>query len=553
MSKIWKHTWLSPQVMLVIIAWLFLYWLHWNNNGLWYGDAPRHAANGIFWKDFLLSFSLEPKSYALSYFARYPVIAPTLYPPLFYILEAVSFGLFGPSPYIAKSLVLGFTLIATLYTTAWCRRWISVDAGWAGVLFVFLPGVVYWSHAIMLNIPALALSIGSLYHIRRWMESSGVSPSWKHLYIGAILGVSAILTYLLSIVLVFIILTWFMIKRPWQLLWNQRTLVVILLSILALLPWFLVVLKFEKMRVGWAIQDNDVVFNIQNWPWLYYIQQLPKLFNIHILLTAAFGIIGGLSTRRWRQETCLLSIMIIVCYVFFTYVPAREARYILLLSLPIVCLCIIALLCVTTWISSLLKLRNQLKQIVTMTAILMFIAVQAWLISRMLVPSVEGIDKIVKYIENIAPEEPVFYCGVEHANFTFNILAGDPGYRRRVVLSRKLLYAESSWDKIHEFISSPGEAIEILKNRGGCRWLVIARRVDTPASKASKYLRQAVKGPEFEPVKSFPIKHLTQEGWEESMVDIYKFLIPIEKSDVIDMPLFSLGENVRIQIKPIQR
>ena len=119
MLEKWKKTWFLPQILLVLAAWLFLCWLHWNNNGLWYGDAPRHAANGIFWKDFLLSLSFEPKSYALSYFARYPVIAPTLYPPLFYLLEAVSFEIFEPSPYIAKNLVLVFLLIATLYTTAW--------------------------------------------------------------------------------------------------------------------------------------------------------------------------------------------------------------------------------------------------------------------------------------------------------------------------------------------------------------------------------------------------------------------------------------------------
>jgi len=133
MPEIRNQTWCRAQILLLLIAWLYICWLHWDNDGLWYGDAPRHAANGLFWKDYLLSLSLNPRNYALSYHARYPVIAPTTYPPAFYLLEAVVFGVFGPSPYIAKGLVLGFALIAGLYTTAWCHRWISwpvKDARW---------------------------------------------------------------------------------------------------------------------------------------------------------------------------------------------------------------------------------------------------------------------------------------------------------------------------------------------------------------------------------------------------------------------------------------
>ncbi|MEJ2702857.1 MAG: hypothetical protein P8Z79_10495 [Sedimentisphaerales bacterium] len=116
-SEVRQRTWLWIQILLVFMAWLYICWLHWDNDGLWYGDAPHHAANGLFWKDYLLSLSLHPKDYALSYHARYPVIAPTTYPPVFYVVEAVVFGVFGSSPYIAKGLVLGFALMAGLYTT----------------------------------------------------------------------------------------------------------------------------------------------------------------------------------------------------------------------------------------------------------------------------------------------------------------------------------------------------------------------------------------------------------------------------------------------------
>src|SRR5215471_3483680 len=102
---------LTWQVAGLLLVCGYVFWLHWDNDGLWFqGDSPRHAANGLFWWDFLTSLPVNPKEFALSYYARYPVIHPTTYPPLFYIVEGLSFFLFGASPYVAKALVSIFTL-----------------------------------------------------------------------------------------------------------------------------------------------------------------------------------------------------------------------------------------------------------------------------------------------------------------------------------------------------------------------------------------------------------------------------------------------------------
>jgi 4-amino-4-deoxy-L-arabinose transferase-like glycosyltransferase len=555
MSDAWKQTWLSPQVLFVFIAWLFLCWLHWDNDGLWYGDAPHHAANGLFWKDYLLSLSLNPRDYALSYFARYPVIAPTKYPPVFYILEAAFFGAFGPSPYIAKGFVLGFTLMGALYTTAWSRRWITEDAGWAGVLFVLLPGVVQWSHTIMLNIPALALSIGALYHFRRWLESPPTSPLWRHLYIGAVLAVLSILTYVTSCVLILIVGIWFIIEHRWRLLWNRRTLVVFVVSALALLPWALVVLKFEQNRMEMATGQAKYLTSTTYWRWAlsFYPKCLPELFGIHLLFIAAFGIACGLFSRLWRHETILLLTMTVVCFTFFSYIPARESRYILLLSLPIVCFCFICLQTVFQCLSKFIRTTPKWTRIISLAAIAVLFIGQAWLASKVSVLSVSGYKQLVGFLEKNAPDEPVFYDGKNHGIFTFYVRAGDPDYRRRVVLGRKLLYAESLYYRPKDFVSSPQDVVDLLRTRGGCQWVVVNEHPDNERSEAPWHLRKAVKGPQFELVKSFPITKKRAWGVKKSRIDVYRFLYPIEQVDEVDMPLFSLGEGVRIRIKPIQR
>jgi 4-amino-4-deoxy-L-arabinose transferase-like glycosyltransferase len=548
---------LLPQILLVFAAWLFVCWLHWSNDGLWYGDAPRHAANGIFWKDYLLSLSLEPQGYALSYLARYPVIAPTSYPPAFYLLEAFLFGLFGPSPYIAKGFVLGFALMGAFYASAWSRRWISEEAGWAGVLFLLLPGVIEWSHAIMLNIPAVAMSVGSLYHFRRWLESPPHSVQWRHLYIGAALAVVSILTYITSGVIVLIAGVWVVAERRWRLLLNYRSLAVLLVSTLALLPWAIVVVKFERSRMIWATGTAEQFVEV---PWSYYLEciryypkRLPGLFGRNLLLLATIGVGGGLFVRKWRHETTLLLILSVVCFAFFSYIPAKEARYVLLLSLPVVIFSMLGVFSIVLSIDKLAGMSARWSRIVTLTAVAGLLVSQAWLGSRVYVMSISGYRELVSFLEQIAPDEAIFYDGKHYATFTFYVQAGDPDYQRRVVLGRKLLYAESMYSEPEKFASSADEVVEVLQKQGGCRWLAVADQPDAPYLSVPWHLREAVQGPEFELAGAFPVVRELPDGPETINVGVYRFLEPIERVEEVELPLFSLGDGVVRRIKPIEK
>src|SRR5205814_700744 len=46
-------------------------------------------------------------------------------------------------------------------------------AGWAGVFLAFVPAMILWSNTVMLNMPAAALGLGLLFHVRRWQEGGG--------------------------------------------------------------------------------------------------------------------------------------------------------------------------------------------------------------------------------------------------------------------------------------------------------------------------------------------------------------------------------------------
>jgi hypothetical protein len=147
----------------------------------------------------------------------------------------------------------------------------------------------------------------------------------------------------------------------------------------------------------------------------------------------------------------------------------------------------------------------------------------------------------------------VFYDGQGHWIFTFYLQAGDPHYRRQAVLGNKLLYAQSLDRGPHEFVSSAQEVVEVLRKRGGCQWVVVADRPSISRISAPMHLREAVKGQEFELARSFPITRKRMTGVEETNVCVYRFLVPIEQVDEVDMPFFGRGENLRYRSKPIQR
>ena len=118
------------------------------------------------------------------------------------------------------------------------------------------------------------------------------------------------------------------------------------ISVLMLLPWAIVTLKFEMNRVIGAVGPIDSsteeqlqYLKVLQWGLVYYLERLPELFGTHLLVIAAFGILGRIVVRRWRHETIRLLAMTAVCFAFYSYIWIREGRYLLLLSLPIACFC----------------------------------------------------------------------------------------------------------------------------------------------------------------------------------------------------------------------
>lgn len=420
---------LRGQTLLLVAAWLVACGLFWTNDGLWFqGDAPRHALNGLFYRDFAAEGWRDPQGYAEQYYARYPAICPTYYPPLFYLLEAAAYAVVGPQWWVGKALSMVTGLVAGGYMLAWLRRWVSESSGWLAGLLVWMPGMAEWMNAAMLNVPASALGLGALYHLRRAMEMEDRREEGREVSWAFALAACGIFTHPVAGVVVVIGLAWILTLRRWTILGNRRVWVAVFLVALAIVPVFYVLNRFGD-RLDQVLQTK-INWSPANKIW-FYPKSLLRICGAVALLAGGFGAMVGLWSRRWRREVVLVAVWLGVFYLAMTFIWAKSGRYALVLC-PAVVVLVAILLEVT---------RERARRVVSER--------QAWwlasgissaialgmLMTLLRIPSqdVSITREVADYMKQIAPREPVFYRGRHDGVFTFYLRLDDLGRERQVV------------------------------------------------------------------------------------------------------------------------
>ncbi len=523
-----RGTWYG-QFILAVASWILLCLLHWENDGLWFPqDAPRHLINGVFLKDYVAAGLPPPFEYARSYLIRYPIIGPTRYPPGFYLLEAATFSVFVASPWVAKSLVLGFALLAALYQVAWLRRFVDPEAGYLGAVLPILPGIVRYSHAILLNVPALALQLAALYHARCWLEGRGRS----HLYRVAAFGAAALLCYQGAVVLVLILGTWLACTGHWRLLLDRRA-VMVAVAVL-LVPILLVAWSIKTSgQARWLI---DTTYLGSPWTWLWYASRMTGAFGPVVLVGAALGAAAGALGGRWRRELTFSGGWIAITYLFHSYLYGKDIRYILPLCTPLLSLTAVAVWSPLQWLKG--RLGPRATRTAAPAAIAMLLAIHLWLARSVVLPRVDGFEAIVATIQaDAGPERETILVALDAIDSTLLtclVRLDDPGFRLRVL--------PASWFWEFAGVAPPSDlgtsgpieagAIESLLAHSGCRWLVVTADSEPETSSpgpSDRRLRNALRLPRFQLVRTFAIG-----GPSPAAVMLYRQVGPIgDLSDLV--------------------
>jgi hypothetical protein len=526
------------QIAGVALACALVAAVNWGGDGLWFqGDSPRHAMNGLFLWDFITLRPHDPIAFAARYYARYPVIAPATYPPLFYLLEGVGFAIFGPSPRVAKTIVLLFAGLAGAYTTAWARRWQNPAAGWAGPFLVFVPGMVVWSNTVMLNVPATALGLGVLYHFRRWTEDARVGQlAWTTMCVAA-LG----LTYYPGLAALAVCAAWAIFLRR-AMRFDRWSVALSTVTLVSLVP---LVASLLLIPVHTTRQWPTLGYLMRGTTWTFYWARLPEVAGDLGFMLGVTGAIAGLLGVRSRTEATYLTIWIAALMLAVSLLPAKDPRYILLAAPALV---LAAALGVARAAESLPALRPAWHA----PALIVALVLAGWSASRVAVPRVSGFRELALFLRDEAAADAVLYDGGHDGVFGFYLRALDPRFERRMVRSDKLLFQYGptttfNWVETSN-VSTPQDVVGLLRARGGCRWVAIEISPRPPGATARLLLRDAVALPEFQLVRSFPIA-----GAGERRVDLYRLIGDVDADATQELTFPAFSDRVFRDVVPITR
>jgi hypothetical protein len=495
--------------------------LHFNS------DEMRHAFTGVFMRDLMVDRPSYPIGYAYLYYAKYPALGVPHWPPLFYVVEGVFFLLFGISVVTSRVVILLFALmgIAFFYGIALhfgprCR------AVLAALIMPLMPYMLLYERATMLEIPMIALCLGTLYF---WLRFLATERS-RYLWMMALFLAAAMLTSQKSVVLVPIIVLHFVAEGRWRMLLRWQVWAAGALSVALVLPWYWLTTRVASMTVE-RMTGAGMAHTAHYEHWLFYPYYLHSQVGLKIMLLGSAGLVWALlfAPRKYR----LLIIWVFCTYLFFSLLPEKDLRHTMIWIPPLVYLALLA-------IEVLLARRRW--ALLASAALALNTAGNALLYDR---PRLSGVEAAARFISEQPDADIIYYQGSLNGNFIFYTRKYDP-MKTRMVARDKQVYATRIVDQFgtRQILSTPEQVIDLFRT-WGIRYALIQNRSAEPGLEPVK---PALATNVFQHIAYFPI-HSTVPEADGQWIDVYRYTGPIEReTEQVVIPMLTLRDHIRVRL-----
>jgi hypothetical protein len=473
----------------MLVFWLLLVARHAANDGLWFqGDAPRHLLNGLFWTDLLAEGWSDPVDYAQRYYARYPAITPSRYPPVFHWLEAAVFGMMPFSAAAGKGLVLASSLVCASYLLFALRRWVAVQAGLLAGMLLWMPAMISWSHAVMTNVPAVTFALAGLVHLRCALDPGERPAGRRQLELAVVLLTLAVLTHPTIAYVGLIAGAWFLHTPRWEYLRSWRFILVLSGCLLSLLLMFYILRRlspdqFAQARLHHVTQGRNLLF---------YARLFPTMIGPWLVALVALGLVLQLVLTRIRRDGVRCLIAGLIAYAVVTPIWAKDERYLLL-----ACPWAVGLIAVT--LVQLQQIAGRLggQRLANFVFPALTLSVSGYLgvtLQRHPVISVNSLERVEREAARLTPSGPVLYDGRYDGVFTYHVRRSDANFERQVINAKR-------WVEFSE--EQTVEQVTRALVDSGCRYLVVEQPL-RPNRRDSweQVIRQVQARPELQLVKS---------------------------------------------------
>jgi hypothetical protein len=467
-------------------------------------DEAQHAVTGLFMADAMRDLPFRhPLQYAYRYYAQYPAVAILHWPPLFYVLEGISFIVLGASGFSARLTVMFFTLLML-----W--QWFllveemqdSYTASISTAILGLLPMMLLFEKTVMLEIPSLALGIAAIRYWVRYLDQGRSSD----LYIFSLWLSAALLCKQTSVYLLVFCALSAIAGKKWALVFRRAMLPAVLIVAVLVGPFFAIMWLFQRHAVAHDLGSHT----IQGLERItYYIYSFPELFPTALLAVAAFGLLWA---KRWSKSwhTSIMVCWIVAGYLTFSLFGQREPRFAIYWFPPIVYFAAGLL----TQFFRAPQLRTAMRAVAVV--VVGVLAVSAWAQER---PYISGYKDVAGKLVNTYHAGIVLFDGRVPGDFIFYMRSLDP--HRRFLVLRKALYADDirPGDKSEELLHSRTELTEMFR-QDGIRFVVVSENVPLRFD-SQRMLRELLQTDQFQLLGRFPIAS-NDPAWKNESLLLYE-------------------------------
>jgi hypothetical protein len=496
-------------------------------------DETVHASTGLYVASFLHDLPLRhPVQYTYRYYAQYPSLGIVMYPPAFYVAEGIAFSTLGASVETARLTVLCFALLGLYF---WFKLVTELEneytAALSTLLLAFLPAVLQFEKTAMLDLPLMAFCIAASYFWILYLRRG----SNRYLYWFAAFLCLAFLTKQHAIYLGLWCLITLVAEKKWDRILNWRVAGVAVVCAVVVAPVYILQIVMNS-SLALNVKGTSANAGLQLG---YYPSVLPELIGWGALVFSVLGILVGWWNTDRRNVIVMLA-WIASCYVLFSLIRHKEARYIIYWTPAF------AYFAVAPFMRKTARPWLRATGALVVTMLIGSYTARAWTYQR---PYVSGYSEMARQLTQ--REGGCVLVDMDlPGNFIYFMRAFDPA--RRFVILRKALYEVRTvreWG-VTEFAHNQDDVEQIMKH-DSVRYVVLENNMPLHFSSQSA-LRDIVEhSGEYRVVSTVPIES-NLPGWVGRGLTLYESIAPVsEPHGILHVKMGNLPHDIDIPFEQL--
>ncbi len=358
----------------------------------------------------------DPVGYAHDYYSQFPALTILFYPPLYYLILAPFYAVFGTSQETA--LLAGFVCycffaVGTYYLA---RLWLSRFASFGATFILCVaPEIAFWGRQVMLEIPVYAFMVWSAYHLNRYIRTNQI----RYLYFSVALLVLAAYT---KSPVVFIALPYLIVlfqHHGMEIFKEKHNYIILILAALGMIPLIYITLEFGQSNIQAATDSPEAINDTFTFEVLFwYLTKIPIQLGwsafVGLIIAFATFILWTKNKVEVIKDNSFLILWFIVGYIFYTLIELKLTRFSIHMLLPL-----------ALFIGFACDKINEKKQSLGnmfITTIIVLTLIET-IITRP-VEYVAGYNNVVKEVTKLAPlNSNVLFSGYRDGSFIFAMRA----------------------------------------------------------------------------------------------------------------------------------